>query len=613
MDDNLDLHRKACETKIRTCVEESLIVITERMRHMGLDAHTDVIKWFTIINQEVQRLMDDLVTESEERERAIMDDCVQLLKKAEEYCKVLRIPMEAHGQNEERNLSEEKVLLKKRLEEYEALLQKKRNELAILKKRNIAVSKVLNEEPIQIDEATIPSEKQFQHLECEIERREKLRYEREETFITTRDHIQKILKEYEIQPVTHFEQNVIETSDATFVLSANNMKLLEEYLADVLKQSKGIRDKVTELRLKVRSIWDMLTEDIKKCDEFTRNHPGSTQSTLEAFRNELHRCEEVRKANIGLFIEKMRSNLTILWDKCHFSQGERDEFRHFKDPFFNEDLLELHERELEQVQQLYEENKNMLGYLEEHERQWKKLTKLVESSNDPTRLFNRGGQLLKEEKERNAVQRKIPQIESALIDFAQAYEKMHGKHFRSFGRTIEEIIAEKHEHQEQEKKLKLSARKIKKADLTPGKSSVTMSLARSRLTPDTKSAVKRRILSPRNATTSKKTRLAAVRKRDIQKIPLIKLNDLKLDVSTQSSSKRKRIEKTRRLSDLLNRKEEEAGYNEFSVQLCRPNLRSTLLSSESEEVLATPLQTSPQPASQMRTPRTTKRTLAYKL
>lgn len=74
---------------------------------------------------------------------------------------------------------------------------------------------------------------------------------------------------------------------------------------------------------------------------------------------------------------------------------------------------------------------------------------LEKRATQPDRYKNRGGQLLKEEKERNALSKRIPHIEEQLIELSKAYETRNGKPFLTWGETIDTIIF--HDHARHEK------------------------------------------------------------------------------------------------------------------------------------------------------------------
>ena len=54
----------------------------------------------------------------------------------------------------------------------------------------------------------------------------------------------------------------------------------------------------------------------------------------------------LKTERIGQFIHATRMELVDFWDKCHYSQEERDKFEPFYADEFTEELLEKHETEV---------------------------------------------------------------------------------------------------------------------------------------------------------------------------------------------------------------------------------------------------------------------------
>ena len=55
----------------------------------------------------------------------------------------------------------------------------------------------------------------------------------------------------------------------------------------------------------------------------------------------------LKTERIGQFIHATRMELVDYWDKCHYSQEERDKFDPFYADEFTEELLQKHEAEVQ--------------------------------------------------------------------------------------------------------------------------------------------------------------------------------------------------------------------------------------------------------------------------
>jgi Ase1/PRC1/MAP65 family protein len=111
--------------------------------------------------------------------------------------------------------------------------------------------------------------------------------------------------------------------------------------------------------------------------------------------------------NLEKFTLRMRDELLDLWEKCHVSEEERATFAPMRSLDFTEELLERHEAEVRRYETFLEENREIFDLLSRRAELWDRMTQLEVAATDSNRLNNRGGQLLKEEKERKQIQKVI--------------------------------------------------------------------------------------------------------------------------------------------------------------------------------------------------------------
>ncbi len=65
------------------------------------------------------------------------------------------------------------------------------------------------------------------------------------------------------------------------------------------------------------------------------------------------RLEELKRQNIERFIHAVRQDLIGWWDRCYVSDAERRSFTPFYAEIYTEDLLQLHEAQVEKYKELY--------------------------------------------------------------------------------------------------------------------------------------------------------------------------------------------------------------------------------------------------------------------
>jgi hypothetical protein len=79
-------------------------------------------------------------------------------------------------------------------------------------------------------------------------------------------------------------------------------------------------------------------------------------------KDEIQRCEELKRQNIKRFVEEIWEELKCWWDKCLVGEEERLHFQLHSSECFTEDLLELHDLEEQQLWSYYEQNKYVIIY-----------------------------------------------------------------------------------------------------------------------------------------------------------------------------------------------------------------------------------------------------------
>ena len=92
---------------------------------------------------------------------------------------------------------------------------------------------------------------------------------------------------------------------------------------------------------------------------FSDRHHGYTFSTIEALKKELKRCEALKATNIAVFVQGLRAELEDWWDKCFYSTEQRQQFAASFSEDLTKDLLDIHEVEVNNLRQFYEENRDI--------------------------------------------------------------------------------------------------------------------------------------------------------------------------------------------------------------------------------------------------------------
>ncbi|KAG5897209.1 hypothetical protein JTB14_022560 [Gonioctena quinquepunctata] len=494
----------------------------------------DIKEWVNVFTEHFEDTCCELVSGIEYLKNKVISNIESLLQKVEELCKILRIEMPVF--DDSLSLYKVQHQLKKRVEELEHSVEIRRKELIKFRQKQLELCKCLGREPKVVNDNPLPSSDEISDFQIHIEKLEQEKFERFEKFYVMKDEITSMMQELNVFASTEFQKNILSKDDSKFML-------------------ENVKGEISHLRASVDNYWNLLDVSLHERQEFRERYTGNSIEVLDALRIEIRRCADLKKANIKVFVDKLRKELDIIWEQCHCTESVKDNFSYYASDCYTEDLLELHEIELKKWKDHYEENKEMLALLNKHSKLWNKLIELEESSTGPDRYNNRGGKLLKEEKERNALAKQIPKIEETLQEHAYKFEKHHGFEFKTFGKTIEEYIHHVRADRENARKEKLSARKMQRdqptLSLTPAKSAICLFPGNS--TPSVSCASKRKLFDNAATDTKKKlktsSRLVATEPKKLGykgTIPKIVLN-------TTSQSKRLSIERKKRIENIRRR------------------------------------------------------------
>ncbi|KAI8432140.1 hypothetical protein MSG28_004620 [Choristoneura fumiferana] len=183
-----------------------------------------------------------------------------------------------------------------------------------------------------------------------------------------------------------------------------NMDRLAKLRQDLQEKYDQTNNRVLELRERLSRLWECLDEDQIYRDNFLQAHPGCTPSTEAAIKEEIKRCEQIKRQKIQVFVANMRTKIKLMWDNIMYSSREREEFLHYYQDIFTEDTLTLHEMYLEKITKFYNEHKNIFDLVVTRKNLWLKQAEMDARASEPGRYHNRGGNLLREEKERKAIE-----------------------------------------------------------------------------------------------------------------------------------------------------------------------------------------------------------------
>lgn len=361
--------------------------------------------------------------------------------------------------------------LKCKYNELNVVKQKRLTQLQELKDKQTRHCLVLGIQAPQIKLQTdIPTDDELSKLTVVIDDLAKEEKRRREKYTLMKELISKCMVELEREPEDDFEKNVLTEVPNYTESHMQNLTSLHAKLEAHIAVNK---ERYNSLKETLTSLYERLDVPDHERENFFATHELCKPSLMIEMELEIERYEELKRQNIGKFIEKIKDELVIEYERCFISQEQQDSFFALSGVSgeCNEELLELYEKELERVKKLYDENREIFEKFQEWRKLWKQLIDFELKTNDPNRFYNRNCKLLEEEKERKKLQRNLPKVEKDLKTLSDNYSASHnGNKFKVFDTALDEFMAgcwdELNNAKEEEKKERQRA-KLQKS--TPAK------------------------------------------------------------------------------------------------------------------------------------------------
>ncbi|XP_050668586.1 protein regulator of cytokinesis 1-like [Leptidea sinapis] len=447
---------------VRAMMEELWLIWS----HMGVDESSK----YTNISKLVQIHKDfhlEVISETREKMKALEAQVEKLKKETEELSRCLSVEITILDFKEDMALVDYKRELEAQIAGYREQVEQRRVKRDRLLEWQRDLADKLGVTIHELKEVPLPSEEELDRLKDHLEMLQAERDKRVEIFLNNQTEIKDIMDRLYIKPQNKFEQLVVSSLSVDFKVTDINMDRLAQLRQDLQEKYEQTNNRVLELRERLVKLWDCLEEDQIYRDNFLQAHPGCNPPTENAIKEELKRCDQIKRQKIGVFVANVRTKIKLMWDNIMYSTKEREEFVHYYQDIFTEDTLTLHELYLDKITKFYNENKHIFDLVMTRKNLWLKMVELESRASEPGRYHNRGGQLLKEEKERKVIANKLPKIEAEIRDLVMHYEQTSENVFTVDGKPLLQMMQDDWESRKAERQNKLSARKQALTPSTP--------------------------------------------------------------------------------------------------------------------------------------------------
>ncbi|KAG4068667.1 hypothetical protein HA402_002358 [Bradysia odoriphaga] len=406
-----------------------------------------------LLKDHVQTFFNEILSETDKKEETILKRIDGLRKEQAQLQRLLQV--ERRIELPKLPLLSFQLELDKSLEDLREELQSRKLQIKELLLQQESLCNILDEPKWKLYEDPLSSADDIDLFKQNLTYLHDLKIEREKTLMKLRSEIAQLSHELDLPIIEDPCHSLLNNSDVT--LSNYNIGLLSQLERDLTQQKIEISTAVINLKKKLEILWDCLEVDKSVRKKFNA-YTGCSQATYDRLKQELNRCEGEKRRHIKVFVDRIRQEILKVWDQLLMSDEERELFGAFTSECYNEDLLQLHELELESLKDTFEQNKKILESFAKHKKLFERMIAL--ETTNPDRLQNRGGQLLREEQERKKINRELPAIKQEILDLAAAYEQRKNRPFLVCGRNIVDATNGLYEEREERKQMLASNRKL---------------------------------------------------------------------------------------------------------------------------------------------------------
>uniref|UniRef100_A0A452S2F0 Protein regulator of cytokinesis 1 n=1 Tax=Ursus americanus TaxID=9643 RepID=A0A452S2F0_URSAM len=441
--------------RFEVLAEESIVCLQKALNHLreiweliGIP-EDQRLQRTEVVKKHIKDLLDMMIAEEESLKERLIKSISICQKELNTLCSELHVePFQEEGETTilqlEKDLRTQVELMRKQKKE-------RKQELKLLQEQDQELCEILCMPHYDIDSTSVPSLEELSQFRQHVATLRETKASRREEFVNIKRQIILCMEELDHTPDTSFERDVVCEDEDAFCLSLENIATLQKLLRQ-LEMRKSQNEAVCEgLRAQIRELWDRLQIPAEEREAVATVMTGSKAKVRKALQLEVDRLEELKMQNMKKVIEAIRVELAQYWDQCFYSQEQRQAFAPYYADDYTENLLQLHDAEIVRLRNYYEVHKELFEGVQKWEESWKHFLEFERKASDPSRFTNRGGNLLKEEKQRAKLQKTLPKLEEELKARIEMWEQEHSKAFVVNGQKFMEYVTEQWEMHRLEK------------------------------------------------------------------------------------------------------------------------------------------------------------------
>ncbi|XP_060093029.1 protein regulator of cytokinesis 1-like isoform X2 [Heteronotia binoei] len=425
-------------------VTQALANLLDLWNEMGMKNELKLER-MQAVKVHVEKLLDDMIEEERNLKEKIESD-IEIQKKE---LSVIRNELKLDPYKVENGLSMLQLEREFRLA-LEAAVKEKRERLEKLRQlqqKSQSLCAELCATPYYIPTGSVPTSLELKELEEHVQNLLQVKEQRLEAFLNLRGEIRQYNKEIGHIPDGTLENEMLLDGEEYIYLTKKNIEDLKSLVNQLQIKKESLTASLETLRTEVQLLWDRLQWPQEQQEDFTRiTSKHSISEALKMWEEQLLNLEELKKEKLKDIILKVREQLNNYWQKCFYSDEQRAAFQPFYNDNYTENLLSQHDEELLNMKLKYEKNQLMYASVQKWVTTWERFIELEKKSTDPSRLLNRGGNLLKDERERSKIQKQLLKLSEHLKRSIESWESENGADFLVNNEKFLESIAHQLEH-----------------------------------------------------------------------------------------------------------------------------------------------------------------------
>jgi protein regulator of cytokinesis 1 len=126
-------------------------------------------------------------------------------------------------------------------------------------------------------------------------------------------------------PQAQTDSNIVQLSrecPEQLGLHANDLAELKTKRDRLIDEKKAREKRLKDMGVQIEQLWERLCIPEQERRTFLASNRGCGMRILNEYEDELGRLNELKKQNLGLFVEETRVHIQNLWDELYFSEEE---------------------------------------------------------------------------------------------------------------------------------------------------------------------------------------------------------------------------------------------------------------------------------------------------